>query len=279
MYQNKPEGEYVEWNDKFFVLSPHRLETQKDKTETDDFRVLTMFAIAKELQYSHDYEPNMEIGLAVGLPPEHMTSEQEVKAFGSYFTSKGRTLSFNYCGKPYTVKIAKVHVYAQGYATVFLHPEFYKTKRTSYIVDIGGMTCDILRLHDGRMDPELRLSLDLGIITFLNDAKSQANSALRYTPDDGDILEFVETGKANKPELAKIFGIAYERYCTKVINTLSERGINLQYDTVSFVGGGSKLLKVNLEKAAKGNKGITFEDDVKANAMGYQILMETKLRG
>ena len=278
VYQSKPEGECVEWNDKFFVLTPNRLETQKDKTETDDFRVLTMFAIAKELQYSHDYVPGMEIGLAVGLPPEHMIREESVKDWGSYFTSKGRTMSFKYCGKPYTVKIDKVHVYPQGYAVVFLDPKLYKERITSYIVDIGGMTCDILRLNKGVMDPSLRVSLDLGVITFFNEAKSQSNTALRYIPNEGDILDYVISGKANKPELAKIFALAFEQYSTKVINSLRERGIDLRYDTITFCGGGSQLLKVNLEKAAQGNKGIKFIDDIKANAKGYQTIMEAKLK-
>ena len=279
VYQDKPaEGEYLKWNDRFFVLSNNRLATQKDKTETDDFRVLTMFAIAKELQYSRDYVPGMEIGLAIGLPPEHMTSEASVKAWGSYFTSKGRTWNFEYNGKPYSVKIEKVHVYNQGYAIVFLDPKAYEQHSTSYIVDIGGYTCDVLRLNNARMDPSMRLSLNLGVITFLNEAKSQTNAALRYTPNDGEILDYVMYGKANRPELAKIFGLAFDQYCTRLINELGERGIDLRYATVKFCGGGSQLLKVNLKKAAGENKGVSFEDDIKANARGYQTIMEAKLK-
>lgn len=278
VYQDKPaEGEYLKWNDKFFVLSNQRLATQKDKTKTDDFRVLTMFAIAKELQSSHDYEPGMEIGLAIGLPPEHMTSAASVKAWGSYFTSKGRTWNFEYNGRPYTVRIEKVHVYAQGYAIVILKPKDFQCS-TSYIVDIGGYTCDILRLNNAETDPSMRLSLDLGVITFLNEAKSQVNTALRFTPTEGEILDCVQQGKANSPELAKIIGLAFDQYSTRVINTLSERGIDLRYSTVKFCGGGSQLLKVNLEKAAGTNKGVTFEDDIKANAKAYQKIMEMKMK-
>lgn len=69
------------------VMSPSETLSLIRKIEFCFF-ILTLFAIAYELQAMDCYSPNvMRIQLAVGLPPAHYGAQQ--KAFASYFTNRG----------------------------------------------------------------------------------------------------------------------------------------------------------------------------------------------
>lgn len=278
VFQKKPSsGEYVKWNDKFFVLSNERITYQEDKTKSDDFKVLTLFAIAKEIK-AKEYEPGMEIALAVGLPPEHMMDAAKKNAWGTYFTSSGRKITFEYNDKEYTIFIKKVFVYPQGYAAVFLNPELYEKLTVSYIVDIGGYTMDVLKLNSMEPDPSLRRSLNLGLITFYNKAIHQVKVDTDCNVNEDDVIAFLKTGRNNRKDITESFNIALDEYCRTAQDKLSELGIDIRHHNVTFIGGGAAFLKDNLQKLSEGNPGLTFEEDVKVNARGYQKILEMKLK-
>ena len=65
-------GETLKYQGKYYTLSDKRIPYHRDKTEDERFFILTLFAIAYELQAMGSYSPNvMRIQLAVGLPPAH----------------------------------------------------------------------------------------------------------------------------------------------------------------------------------------------------------------
>ena len=59
--------------DRYYTLSDQRIPYIRDKTEDDRFFILTLFAIAYEINAAGRYAPDqlMDIQLAVGLPPAH----------------------------------------------------------------------------------------------------------------------------------------------------------------------------------------------------------------
>lgn len=61
------------YNGKYYTLSDQRIPYTRDKTEDDRFFILTLFAIAYEINAAGQYVPDrlMNIQLAVGLPPAH----------------------------------------------------------------------------------------------------------------------------------------------------------------------------------------------------------------
>lgn len=63
-------GETLKYQGKYYTLSEKRIPYHRDKTEDDRFWVLTLFAIAYEIQAAKAYSSNiMRVQLAVGLPP------------------------------------------------------------------------------------------------------------------------------------------------------------------------------------------------------------------
>ncbi len=73
----------LEYKGRVWTLSMERIRYMRDKTQDDRYFILTLFAIARELQKMGIDSPYEEIDLAVGLPPEHFSSLRD--KFKSYF--------------------------------------------------------------------------------------------------------------------------------------------------------------------------------------------------
>lgn len=130
--------EMLEYDGKFWTLSGQRISYMRDKTKDERYWILTLFAIAKELEKSGNTSPMVEADLAVGLPPEHYALRQR---FADYF-KRGR-VNFVYNGAPICLLIRHVFVYPQAYAAVVPQAGRLKEIPRTFIIDIGGsrMSC------------------------------------------------------------------------------------------------------------------------------------------
>lgn len=118
---------------KFWTLSGQRISYMRDKTKDERYWILTLFAIAKELEKSGNTSPMVEADLAVGLPPEHYALRQR---FADYF-KRGR-VNFVFNGAPICLLIRHVFVYPQAYAAVVPQAGRLKEIPRTFIIDIGG---------------------------------------------------------------------------------------------------------------------------------------------
>jgi len=66
------------------------------------------------------------------------------------------------------------------------------------------------------------------------------------------------------------------KFAEKIYNTLKELDCNLSLMPIVFVGGGAVVMKKFGEYHGKN---ITFIEDVKANAIGYEYLANLRLFG
>ena len=120
----------LEYGGKYWTLSGQRISYMRDKTKDDRYFVLTLFAIAKELQRQDAISPMVETDLAVGLPPEHYALRTR---FAEYF--KRGTINFVFNGAPVCLVIRHVMVYPQAYAAVVPQANRLKEIPRAFIVD------------------------------------------------------------------------------------------------------------------------------------------------
>ena len=158
--------EILEYEGRFWTLSGRRFSYMRDKTQDDRYFVLTLFAIAKELERSGRYSPVEQIQLAVGLPPEHYGVLKE--RFAQYFKRNG-AIKFVFKEKAYSIIIDKVMVFPQAYAAVVPKSSMVVNTLRVFVVDIGGYTTDVLLLKNGKPDLQFCRSLETGIITMNNE--------------------------------------------------------------------------------------------------------------
>lgn len=95
-------GETLKYKGKYYTLSEKRIPYHRDKTEDKRFFILSLFAIAYEIQAAGAYTPNlMRVQLAVGLPPAHYGAQH--KAFTRYFSERG-VVQFKFQNQAYRLE-------------------------------------------------------------------------------------------------------------------------------------------------------------------------------
>lgn len=99
---------------KYYTLTDRRIPYRRDKTEDERFFILTLFAIAYEIEAMGRYSDTlMRVQLAVGLPPAHFGVQ--AKRFINYFDGRG-AISFQFRGKPYAVYIENTACFPQSFS-------------------------------------------------------------------------------------------------------------------------------------------------------------------
>ena len=107
-------GETLTYQGQYYTLTDQRIPNRRDKTEDERFFVLTLFAVAYELEAASFYGAGpVRVQLAVGLPPAHYGAQQ--KRFAEYFLNRG-AVSFTLHDRQYEVLIDEVSCYPQSYA-------------------------------------------------------------------------------------------------------------------------------------------------------------------
>ena len=269
--------DYIGWNGKYYSLTERRISYLRDKTEDDRFFILTLFAIAKELEYrdvSETLDP-IEITLLVGLPPAHY--EQLHSRFEQYFLRRREAIDFEYNGKYYSVRINKVLSYPQAFAAAVTQYSTLKAHSVAYIIDIGGFTIDVLKLRYGRPDLEVVESFEKGVITLYNSIASKCISQYARILEECEIDEVIRNQPTVLPgEVQQLIRSMTADFLAEFYNFLRERGIDVSTSKCVFAGGGSLLLRGMIERGNKVAFPI-FIEDIHANAIGYEVLYQSEV--
>lgn len=270
--------EALTYNGHSYVLTSHRNNYMPDKTKTEDYFVMTLFAIQQELEARGVQIENgktIPIVLSVGLPPRDLSRLKN--DYIKYF-SRG-TVQFQYKGKLYNIAISLGDVFPQGISAIYGDFEVIKKNFSkAYIVDIGGITTDIIEINKGKFDPELCRSINLGMIHFYNQVKHDIESMSGRILDEDQIDTMLESGKELNQQTSFVQQIEHsaEEFINKLANILFEFGADLTTSKGVFVGGGS----LRLQKYIDSNPNFTqpyFILDIAANAKGYETLTKARL--
>lgn len=264
--------ETLYYNGKYYTLTEDRIPYMRDKTSNEQFFILTLFAIASELEYSGQYVPGStaNIELAIGLPPGHYG--KQYKEFEKYF-ERNSYINFEYKGTKYKIFISSAVSYPQGYAAIVPKIDEIKNYSRAMIIDIGGFSLDYLQIKNGIADMAVCDSLEMGVITFYNDIKSSINSSEDILIDESDI-DAIILGKDSvfEQKIKTLIDTKAQEFTDKIINSLRERKIDLKSTHAIFTGGGSILLKKYILSSPKIAKPDII-DDIRANAKGYDIML------
>lgn len=135
--------DYVKFEDKYYVIEEGHKSFLVDKIADDDYYILTLVAIAKELEFRGLHEA--KIHLAVGLPLKWVKAQRE--SFKSYLLCN-RYVDFEYRENKYLVEITDCTAMPQCYSAV---AETLKDfTGINMLVDIGNGTMNIMYLNDRR---------------------------------------------------------------------------------------------------------------------------------
>lgn len=278
--ETKPAAAYgqdiLKYKNMYYSLSDSRFPYKEDKTEDEDYFILTLFAIIKEAEAREEKLNGKDIILSVGLPPADFGLQSE--GFEKYFLDRGRygtTVEYN--GKPCTFYIKKVYSAPQNFAAVIvMRPDLVKGFRTVYCIDIGDGTVDLLVLKNSRPDLSVQVSEKIGMAVLrakiINEVWKDKNIRL----DDDTAEQALKGERTVLPEdVKKIIVEKKEEWVKDMINRLHPYVPDFRINPTVFLGGGSILLKKQLQESPEFSL-TEFIEDTKANAIGYQTIAELR---
>ena len=260
------------YNGKYYALSEERIPYMRDKTKDHRFFILTLFAIAYEIEAAGKYTNNgtLDIKLNVGLPPSHYSGLYE--KYESYFMGPRKPLSFTFRDKPYSIYISEVSSYPQAYAAAMTVYGMIRDLPRAFVVDIGGFTADYLLLKKGNADLSVCDSLEHGVILLYNAIKSKVSADFDLLIDESDIDSIIKGEKHSFPnEIVHLVDRMAASFVDQLFGKLRERLIDLRVGKTIFIGGGSILLRKYIESSGKVS-GCIIIDDIAANEKGYDLL-------
>ena len=275
----RPYGEeFLKYKGKYYMLSDQRIPYHRDKTEDERFFILTLFAVAYELEATGKTFPasaTTHIDLAVGLPPAHFSAQRS--EFIKYFSHRGK-ISFEFRTHPYEIVIHNVGCYPQSYAASMTVLQTLLKSPKMLVLDIGGYTADYLVIRDGTADRTECDSLENGVILLYNKIKSRANAELDLKLEESEIDAVLKGRKEHvDAQVAELVERQALEFVNDLLSTLRERGVELKSGKVVITGGGSILLRRLIEQSGKVNDAL-YSEDIRANARGFELLYQIEQR-
>lgn len=267
--------EVLMYQGKYYTLTNQRIPFHRDKTEDDRFFILSLFAIAYEMEACAagvlPGEADTQLQLAVGLPPAHYSTQH--REFSRYFLGRG-VIPFTFRSRSYSIYIDDAACFPQSYAAAVTMLQNLQNTPKTLVVDIGGYTVDYLQIRNGEGDLTVCDSLENGVIILYNKIISRVYQECDLRLDEAEIDAIL----GRKAEgYAPAVAVLVERLATEFINdllsTLRERGLELKAGKVVFVGGGSMLLRRIIEASGKVGAAL-FVEDIRANAKGFALLYQ-----
>lgn len=270
-YEHEPytQKDVLEYQGQYYVVGSGRQPLQKDKTQKVDYYLLTLAAIAKELEYRHA-ERACSVTLAAGLP---LTSfGRDKKKFRDYLLRDGRPALFCYEGREYAVTIHEVALFPQGYAAVLTQSGLLD-EPSVLVADIGGWTVDLLRLDNRIPNAATCRSLELGMIRCIDEISEQVRRTLGVSMTAAQIESVLRGDASSLSDEAKaVIHAQADRYIQSLLSAITECGLDVRAMPTVFLGGGAALLKRRVSATNALCRPFIL-DDVCLNAKGYERLV------
>ena len=255
----------LEYKGQKYIVGQGRLGKQATKTENENYFLLTLAGIAKELQYQGKTQTE-HVELYAGVPLTLFGAER--KEFRDYLWHKER-ISFSFEGVHYSFFMDKVKIYAQCYAAIANRMGDMDRLRC---VDLGSWTLDVLSVRDRIPMDKDAYTYELGLITAIERIKKDALPKLKCEIPEDDIIDVIRGKQSNvNADFLPFIEKGLQHYADEVEAKLREIKVDLLHENIVYVGGGACVMK---RFGRTLGRNIQYVTDVKANAIGYRCLAE-----
>ena len=253
----------LEYNGEYFKVGEGRLPMMDVKTSDDNYFRLTLAAIAKEMDVYH--QKHCDVILAVGLPFSRFAREKE--DFRKYLLREGE-ICFRFGGKEYGITIQDVYVFPQCYAAIVDRLREYG--KETLVVDIGSKTIDVI--HTKNYVPVERscTTIPEALIHCMAEINNAVYRRCNKRISEADIQQMMMTGKSLLPDsITTVIRDELKVFAENVEARLKENGYDPELTPTVYVGGGASVMRLfgNIRGVH-----ICYQEDVRANAIGYEYL-------
>ena len=273
-YETEPifTGNILEYNGIYYRIGEGHKEFIPDKAMDEEYYLLTLMAIARELNVFSIREA--DVHLAAGLPLTWIRNQRE--AFRSYLLQNPE-VHYLFNGKEYHLRFVGCSLYPQGYPAIV--NQLGNFKGTNLLADIGNGTMNILYVNNKKAQESRCWTEKLGVNQCMIAAKNAVLDKFGVKIEESTVEQILRFGTADisTPYLDCISSIS-RQYVAELFSTLRKYEYNPDLMRLYVVGGGGCLIR-NFGTYDKSR--VTIIDDICATAKGYESLayMSLKRRG
>lgn len=251
----------LEYNGKYYVIGENHKVFISNKEVDDDYYVLTLAAIAKELDMRG--LSIADVIIAAGLPLNWLIAQRD--AFKKYL-QRNPEVDFKYLGKKYHIRICDVSIYPQGFAGIA--SDIKKYSGVHMLADIGNGTMNTLTIVNGKGINDKIYTDQLGVHQCVKKIINEVQAQCGKLPDETLIEEFLRVGATDLPEnIMEVMKKVAEEYVVDIFNKLKEHEYDPDLVKLHIIGGGGCIIehfgKYNPER-------VEIIHDICATAKGYE---------
>lgn len=246
-----------------FHIGVGHKEFTADKFTDEDYYVLTLAAIARELRRERLTEASVFI--AAGLP---LTWVREQKAEFKKYLLQHSDVEFSFRNTDYRIKIVGAEIYPQGFAAVAENLGDFKG--VNMLCDIGNGTMNLLRIVNKKPDAQRMFTEKYGTHQCALLIREQMMKHYHTIIDDAIITEILKKGTADidGQYLETVIKTAKE-YTAGIFHRLREHEYDPKLMKLYVVGGGGCLIRNFADYDASR---VIINEDICATAKGYEYM-------
>ena len=253
----------------YYQIGEEHKEFCAEKTQDEDYYVLTLAAIARELDGKGMNRAKVHI--AAGLPLTWVATQKE--DFQKYLL-QNESVDFTFRNKEYHVEFAGADIYPQGFAAAFYRLQDFKG--INMLVDIGNGTMNIMYINNSRPLEKKCFTEKYGTHQCVLAVRESLLKELGTVVDDLVIEQVIRTGTADIGEkYLTVIRKAAGDYTKEIFHKLREREYNPELMRLYVVGGGGCMIQ-NFGEYDKSR--VTIVRDICATAKGYEAMTVRKIQ-
>ncbi len=270
-YDTEPvfSGNILEYNGKFYRTGEGHKEFMADKAMDEDFYILTLMAVARELNIAGIREASVH--LSAGLPLTWVRRQRE--AFRAYLL-QNEDVRYRFNGKDYHIHFVGCSLYPQGYPAIVSQLDNFKG--TNLLADIGNGTMNILYVVNKKPQEQRSWTEKMGVNQCMIAAKNAVMDSFGTKIEDSIVEQVLRFGTADiSPAYLNCITDTAKRYVSDLFATLRRYEYNPDLMRLYVVGGGGCLVK---HFGEYDSSRVTILEDICATAKGYEQLAFLALR-
>ena len=270
-YETEPifTGNMLDYNGTYYRIGEGHKEFIPDKAIDEDYYLLTLMAVARELNIFSIQEA--DVHLAAGLPLTWIRHQRE--EFRSYLL-QNLEVSYRFNNKDYHIRFVGCSLYPQGYPAIV--NRLGDLKGTNLLADIGNGTMNILYINNKKAQESRCWTEKFGVNQCLIAAKNAILDRFGVKIEEATVEQVLRFKAADisAPYLNCITAVA-RQYVANIFSTLRKYEYNPDLMRLYVVGGGGCMIR---NFGMYDESRVTILDDICATAKGYEHLALMSLK-
>lgn len=253
---------------RYYLIGEEHKEFISDKMTDSDYYILTLAAVARELNIRK--LTSACVHLAAGLPLTWVSEQKD--SFKAYLLQND-IADFTFKGVDYHVDFVGADIFPQGFSAVA--DKLREFKGINMLCDIGNGTMNIMFVNDKKPNPHRCFTEKFGTHQCMLHIRENLMRIHHAEPPEEMITRVLRFGAADiDGDYLKTITNTAKEYVESFFRRLREHGYDSKLMKLYIVGGGGCMIR---NFAEYDESRITVNDDICATAKGYERMLEMKL--